>query len=150
MGTRSLTHIKDHDGTTLCTLYRQFDGYPSCMGAAIKEALNGKLVNGRTSGQGICFNGMSYAASALVASLEKDPETVRIVTPDAHECGEEYVYVISPKYTELLSFGQTGEFMLKVYEGPMTAFGAGGDKIENLDQIYDGPLADFDPEMELD
>ena len=115
------------------------------MGADIKEALNGKLTNGKTSG---CFNGMSYAASALVASLEKDPETVRIVRPNTCECGEEFVYVISPNYTELLGFDQTGEFMLKVYEGPMTAFGFGGDKIENLKPIYDGPLADFNPEME--
>lgn len=38
--------------------------------------------------------------------------------------------------------------MLKVFSGPMTAFGFGGEKCDNV--IYDGPLDDFDPDMEDD
>ena len=40
MGTRSITHIRDND-TTLVTLYRQYDGYPSGMGVDLAEQLVG-------------------------------------------------------------------------------------------------------------
>ena len=33
MGTRSLTFVKDHDNEPVINMYRQFDGYPSGMGA---------------------------------------------------------------------------------------------------------------------
>jgi len=39
MGTRALTIVKDFDGKTIMSLYRQSDGYQDCHGKELKEFL---------------------------------------------------------------------------------------------------------------
>ena len=76
MGTRSLTHIKDDNGQTLVTLYRQYDGYPTGMGEDIKTALNNgqvSITNGYSMGDEApaTFNGMGCLGAFLVGELKE-------------------------------------------------------------------------------
>ncbi len=124
MGTRSLTHIKDEDGKTLVTIYRQFDGYPIGMGADIKKALGDKtLVNGYTD-PATQTNGMGCAAAMLIAAIKDGCGNVYIRKPDSSDCWEEYIYTLS----------QTAgmKIALKLEGGEKT--------------LFDGLLSDFDPE----
>jgi hypothetical protein len=116
MGTRSLTHIKDGN-QIIATIYRQFDGYPSGMGADL-TAFAGKLVivNGYSPGQGYPThaNGMRCLAAALIAHLK---------TSDGKpDCGEEYTYTL---------YERDGRVFV-------TALGVYPDRV-----IFEGPLADF-------
>lgn len=124
MGTRSLTHIKDENGRkTLLTLYRQMDGYPTGMGKDLKDILAPlQLVNGY-SGDRPQANGMGCAAAQIVAGLKDGVGSVYIYPTNSKDCWEEYTYTIR-------AAGET--FRLTVQ--------CGGDK------IYDGLIADFDPE----
>ena len=130
MGTRSLTHIRE-EGETLITIYRQYDGYPTGMGANLKEFLGDRKV---TSGirmdapKRAPFNGMGDLAARLVTFLkEGDVESagnVYIYPANATDVWEEYVYTVDQK---------DGELSLSVVD---TYHG----------EIYDGLIDDFDPE----
>lgn len=126
MGTRSLTHIyeKANNHAPLVTIYRQFDGYPSGMGADIKEALGSrKLVNGFSNPNTEC-NGMGCAAAMLVGALkEGECGNVYIYPPGSEGCDEEFTYRLYPD----------GEAFRIVIEA-------------GFDVIYDGPLHHLDPE----
>lgn len=143
MGTRSLIVIED-GGKELITLYRHWDGYPSAAGRAILDALKGcTVVNGSTlDAPETEFNGIGRLAVSLICDLKDD---IRIQPAGTREVGEEYVYLIYLTETDQFQSG-IGKPMLKVFSGPMTAFGFGGEKCDNV--IYDGPLDDFDPDME--
>lgn len=130
MGTRSTTTIIDNDGQRLVMIYRQFDGYPTGMGADIKNILDdgkAKLVNGYGLDQDNpqIFNGMGDLAAYLIGKLktsgEKTIGNVYIFPPD--NGGEEYNYTLSVKNDQV----------------HLTLEGHGYD-------LYDGPLVDFDPE----
>ena len=144
MGTRALIHVKNdiwNDGdvpATIATIYHHMDGYPSHLGAEIKKILTGRISNGIAED---AFNGMGCAAATLVAGLKDGPGGVYLYPPDAKECGEEFVYTIKPSGTRDNSI-----LDLEIRSGPTTAFGSGGDDLENLKVIYDGPLADMDPD----
>jgi hypothetical protein len=104
MGTRSLTHIietyQDKIGkkrkTTLLTMYRQYDGYPSGHGADLVEFLEGsKVVNGYgmdNEGSKKVFNGAGCLAAQMVAHFKKGVGGFYIQKPNASDCGEEYTY----------------------------------------------------------
>ncbi len=124
MGTRSLTHIKDEDGKTLVTIYRQFGGYPTGMGADIKKTLGGKtLVNGYND-PATQTNGMGCAAAMLIAAIKDGCGGVYIQTPDTSGCWEQYIYTLSQAAGMKIA--------LKLEGGEKT--------------LFDGLLSDFDPE----
>ena len=102
MGTRSLVHIKDGK-KTIVTIYRQYDGYPTGMGEDIKKALNNGAVDilngyGGSSKIPAQFNGMGCLAAYLVGELkEQKIGNVYLFTPNAKDCGEDYVYTLTQK-----------------------------------------------------
>ncbi len=129
MGERSLTHVLNEGGKTLVTIYRQFDGCPTGMGASIKEALGEReIVNGIPAGsdKSKIVNGMEEAAALLVMALKAEnlSGNIYLYPPDSSDCWEEYTYTIRPN--------SGNQIWLKV---------------EGSSVLYDGPLSDFDPEQ---
>lgn len=98
MGTRSLIHFKSEADETLCTVYRQFDGYPDGRGQELADFLKTrKLING-INGQkmDVAANGMGCLAAQWVAQEKDDIGGVYMYTPDADNCWEEYTYTVFP------------------------------------------------------
>ena len=147
MGTRSLTIIQDN-GKDLATIYRHWDGYPEAHGQDLKNWFaDCEIVNGYTSGQdrSKVINGIGCLAALVCAKLFENGHDPRVLFPETREVGEEYIYILSC-YGNEQNFGcSVGPIRLQVYDGPMTAFGMGGENCTNL--IYDGLLKDFDPEQ---
>ena len=101
MGTRSLTHIKDGN-KTLLTIYRQFDGYPTGLGAELYEFLKDfTIVNGYGEKLPNYANGIGCLAAQLVGHLKDGIGNVYIYPPNSKDCGEEYIYTISLKKNEI-------------------------------------------------
>jgi hypothetical protein len=87
MGTRSLTYVyqeyppQAEDGTggipaPIITMYRQFDGYPTCHGRELAEFLSGRtLVKYSSDESKQVSNGMSDLAAQLVCYFKKQHET---------------------------------------------------------------------------
>lgn len=136
MGTRATITIKDGKDT-LIKIYRQMDGYPSGLGAEIKQILdNGhaELVNGyQLQHQSPkTFNGMGCLAAFLIGALKivpygmigKNPiGNVYITSPNAEP--EEYNYILyANKENELC-------LEIKTYEGK---------------ELFKDVLSKFDPE----
>ena len=129
MGTRAITNVFDGD-TLLVTIYRQMDGYLDGHGAEMKKAIGErKLVNGIQGDRASVANGMGCLAAILIASLKGDMEAggIYINKPDP-DASEEYTYTIR------------GETMAPEKGVNLHVFAYS--KV-----IYDGPLADFDPDM---
>lgn len=98
MGTRSLIHFKDGEDT-ICTVYRQFDGYPEGRGKELAEFLAGVTMrNGFGMGDTARThaNGMGCLAAQWIV-FEKDDQlgNVYIYKPDSSDCWEEYTYTVS-------------------------------------------------------
>lgn len=128
MGTRSLTHFKTETGKTICTIYRQYDGYPTGHGADIKRVLGDRtLVNGYSYPDQEA-NGIGCAAALMIADLKKDmlAGNIYIESPNAKDMFEDFTYYIK-------AHGDT--FKLTVVE----------QYDETPKTIYDGPIRDFDP-----
>ena len=107
MGTRSLTRVIEtyKDNRTqkqvkkqLINMYRQYDGYPSGMGADLVEFLDGsKVVNGLSSDDmrsTRVFNGAGCLAAQLVAHFKQGAGNIYIEPTSAKDCGQEYEYEI--------------------------------------------------------
>jgi hypothetical protein len=159
MGTRSLVVFKDANlephGGEFAVLYRQFDGYPTGMGADILECFKGKVtVNGYNADHQI--NGPGDMAVQLIAFLKvknargfdatlneyipkpvNTPGGLYLHPPGTRDCGEEYVYAITcPKVPEgPLSHKWEGSLLLTVED----CYGEGH-------LLYEGPLDAFDPD----
>lgn len=149
MGTRSLTVVLGNNDTELATIYRHWDGYPSAHGQDLKDWFaNCEIVNGLTAGQdpSKIINGLERLASKIVARLEKAGNDPAILKTGSRERGEEYIYALSCHGNRQKYECPIGPIRLRIYAGPITAFGFGGEHCTNL--IYDGLLADFDPEAE--
>jgi hypothetical protein len=110
MGTRSLTDVietftnekGETKNTTLLTMYRQFDGYPSGMGKELAEFLNlGKVVNGISSIEtNRVFNGAGCLAAQLVSHFKGDSAGgFYIQAPKQRNCGEEFIYQVFVDYS---------------------------------------------------
>lgn len=103
MGTRSLTHVKDNNQETILTIYRQYDGYPSCMGQDIVNQLKDKiLINGYSIPE-THINGMESAAAMLISGIMMDNKYTKktgnfyIYPANSKDCGEEYTYTVYEK-----------------------------------------------------
>ena len=98
MGTRSLTKFVDeYSGKHLVNMYRQFDGYPEGLGFELAEFLTGMtVVNGITVGQPERkANGMGCLAAQAIAHFKDGVGNVYLLPLEAHDVGEEYVYIVS-------------------------------------------------------
>ena len=121
MGTRSLTRVietfKNDKGKqvkrTLICMYRQFDGYPSGMGADLVEFLEGtKVVNGLGLDEvksTRVFNGAGCLAAQLVAHFKEGAGGIYIEPITVKDCGQEYEY-------EIIVNSNTKEVTLKCIE----------------------------------
>lgn len=102
MGTRCLTAFVDADGTEICRMYRQFDGYPEGHGRELVAFLTGRyLVNGFTredEAGGKAANGMGDLAAQVVAHFKvKEPiGFFYLYPPNTEGVGEEFVYTVRP------------------------------------------------------
>lgn len=152
MGTRSLTVFKDanEEDPEFAVLYRQFDGYPTGLGADILECFKGKVVvNGYNDDNQI--NGGGDMAVQLIAFLKQKesrsfnyktseytpkpvntPGGLYLHRPGTRDCGEEYIYTITcPRHPKDWAAKWEGKLLLTV---------EGYGKF-----LYEGLLDDFDP-----
>ena len=114
MGTRCITVVEDEDGTELCRIYRQFDGYPEVHGEQITKFLSrANIVHMLGMDDVENFLGMQDVAASLVAFLKSyteppDPgltngwhppisggNRIQLVPIGTHNVGEEYIYTLS-------------------------------------------------------
>lgn len=94
MGTRSLTQFIEDD-VVICTLYRQFDGYPFGHGQELYNFLKDfKVVNGFSSDDRDikCANGMGCLAAQTIAHFKDEIGQFYMVFGEDH--GEDYIYQI--------------------------------------------------------
>lgn len=130
MGTRGLIHIKDKEGETYCTIYRQYDGYPSGLGKDIFDTLGRrKLVNGiqNTLKE---MNGVGCAAALLISSLKgSEAGYVYLYSPNSSNVGEDYTYTVYEKDDQLFIKGITiDEYGSEMdYDGPLCDYFLEGD-----------------------
>ena len=125
MGTRSLTKIYDQfNNKVICSMYCQFDGYPSGVGAEIKDCIQGiNVVNGYNSDTPKPFvNRMGRLATYLAKNSGIDYEFQNV--------NDESDWI---DYTYHLMF-KGGKVWLD-----LESFGG---------VIYSGFMDDFDPDME--
>jgi len=104
MGTRSITSVIEN-GTILCTMYRQFDGYPSVHGADLHKFLAAlTLVNGISSADNRRIaNGAGCLAAQMVHHFKQTSTDARtsmagnvyITAPRLKLDSEDYGYTVS-------------------------------------------------------
>ncbi len=127
MGTRALIHVRKGNATLL-TVYKQFDGYPSGLGADIKRILGGtKLVNGFTPRHedGNHHNGMGCLAATLIKKLKEGIGNVYVYEPNSKGCGEEFIYTIYAK-DGIIHLTLTLEYSKEIgFDGPIDDFNPG-------------------------
>ena len=97
MGTRSLTRIKDEDGNTLVTIYKQYDGSFDSYGVDLAEFIEKfTVVNGIPLGdERLLANGAGCLAAQIISEFKEGAGGYYIYTNNASDCGEEYVYTIA-------------------------------------------------------
>jgi hypothetical protein len=109
----------------LVTIYRQFDGYLSGMGADLREGFgNIEIENGMTGDKemGEAANGMGCLAAQIIASLKNCEGNVYIYHAGTSDVWEDYTYTIMPPDTKEgvgvgLRVKVTGYNDRPVYEG---------------------------------
>ena len=103
MGTRSLTHVYGESGDILCTMYRQYDGYPSGHGVDLAEfCADITLVNGISPNyDSRIANGMSCFAAQMIAHFKDGPGGFYLEKPGGDDMWEEYVYRVKAEGDKL-------------------------------------------------
>lgn len=99
MGTRSLTHVKE-GRTTICTMYRQMDGYPTGHGQALADFLKArKIINGISMGcnETNSANGMGCLAAQMVAHFKGGIGGIYLEKPGRKADWEDYEYTVTVK-----------------------------------------------------
>lgn len=144
MGTRSLIHFQETlASAVLATLYVQYDGYPTGVGAKIKEVLAERTVVNGYSDAEAQINGYSCAAPMLISGMKQGKcGGVYMYEPGASGMGEEFVYTLGKQADipdpEKPFGGTVGQLTIKC---EVTSFGEGENRV-----LYDGLLTDFDPD----
>lgn len=140
MGTRALVIVKENDkeSQTLVNIYRQYDGYPSCLGQDIVNILNKgdvEILSGFWKQQAPeHFNGMSCLAAYLVGELKgKAIGNIYLQPVDIRDCGEEYIYTLYEKddtpHIDVLDVYENKS----LFEGPLSIFGKFLKDVKTLD-----------------
>lgn len=152
MGTRSLTVVKETlKAKDTIVLYRQFDGYPTGHGAELKAFLEPlKLVNGLGRENKHVANGMACLAAQLVTHFKGGQSGeyrlglaggFYLYPSGTRDAGEEFIYTL---------YEVKGTIHVMLQGGAVTYFGLPGTKQSHMPVLYQGPIADFDPEREHD
>lgn len=131
MGTRSATRVWDEAGNLLVIIYGQHDGYPTGVGADIKESVGGHVVvNGISGNEPRPFaNGMGCLAAQLIVDLKTDVGGIYIVPASFEAEWVDFVYDLRCERAEIA--GPPVRPRLTVTSGERV--------------IYEGALGDFDP-----
>lgn len=125
MGTRSLTHIHEDDGSVLLTFYKQHDGYPSGWGKELAEFLAPiSIVNGLSGDNKPVANGMGCLAAQILAHFKDGPGQFYVYPANSSDCGEEYTYHIElPAHARLgLPRREGMGVVLRVMDNTVTVF----------------------------
>jgi len=103
MGTRSLTIVKEHNDNnsnvlkkkSICTMYRQMDGYPTGHGLELAEFLKDMVVvNGISMAEKRRIaNGMECLAAQMVAFFKEGPGSIYLYS-GYYDCGQNYEYYV--------------------------------------------------------
>ncbi len=140
MGTRSITTVTScwdgQEPEVNATIYRHWDGYINGgHGEWLADFLADAVVTNGRQDKPKHFNGPGRLASGIVAALLKygyDPDLV----PAGSVMGQEFEYHIHVDYG--MSGGQVS---IRVFDGPMTFFGSGGEDCNN--EIFSGTVTEF-------
>jgi len=140
MGTRSITtvtHKWDNDEPRVdATIYRHWDGYPTCHGRWLADFLRDAVVTNGKVDEPKHFNGPGRLAAGICAQLQADEHDPDLVEAGA-VMGQEYEYRVHVDY------GMSGgKVSVTVFDGPMTMFGGGGEDCNN--QIFSGTVKEFE------
>ena len=93
MGTRSIIRVVDENSGTLVTLYNQYDGYPSGVGAMIYDILGSLEMVNRVhlvADWNNLMNGLGDTARILISQMP----SCRIVPSDGTNFHQEYEYIL--------------------------------------------------------
>ena len=141
MSTRSITTVRSRwdegEWKTNAVVYRHHDGYLSGHGEWLHEFLDGlEVVNGIPGNPPPRYaNGPGRLAAQLVAKLNEDGHEPDLC-PDDGPRGQEFHYQVD------VQFGANGGTVsVTVFDGPMTAFGGGGERCTN--QVFQGSVAEY-------
>lgn len=148
MGTRAITIVRskwgDNEYETHANIYRHWDGYLDGHGQWLFDFLDGlEVINGIPGDPPPRYaNGPGRLAAMMVSQLQADKYEPDL-RPDAGAMGQEYHYQVD------VDFGADGGTVtVTVFDGPMTAFGGGGDKCTN--QIFSGSVAEYGKFLQTD
>lgn len=140
MSTRSITSIRtqwadDDEWQTCAVIYRHHDGYLSGHGEWLFNFLDGLVViNGIPANPPERFaNGAGRLAGQLVARLQKNGHDPNLMGGTIRDCGQEFHYQVD--------VGPDLAVTVEVFEGPMTAFGIGGE--DCTDSVFKGTVAEY-------
>lgn len=128
MGTRSLTKIiqkyDDNTENVLTTMYRQFDGYPDGHGVDLATWLYPfNVVNGiGLDEKRQIANGSECLAAQMFAQFKNGPGGIYLMHPDAHDCGEEYIYYVYVNHDEITIKIHETLFGKAIFEGTPEEF----------------------------
>ena len=104
MGTRSLTFVYTGQ-EKLLTIYRQYDGYPSGMGANLARLIQ------------TANNGVECLAASIVAGLKTEWGNVYIYSNKATDCGQDFEYHIFEDKVIVKDYNGR-----QIFKGDYTAF----------------------------
>lgn len=132
MGTRSVTKVYDYDGTVLCAMYRQYDGYYTGHGQELADWLaTKKLVNGIRGDEDKTkiANGLGCLAAQMIAHFKEEdsPGHIYLNHPTDDAC-QEYTYEVRCDGTYMGPEDKKIRLVAQGYYGP----------------AFNGDPADFD------
>lgn len=145
MGTRCLTVVRSRQGNdpfeVHAVIYRHWDGYPEGHGKWLLDFLDGMhIVNGIGGGMPAKYaRGPGRLAAQLVSKLQQEGHEPGLL-PGIASCGQEFQYHVDVTMNWGLN-GDAGTIEITVFNGPMTAFGLGGDECTN--QIFKGTVSEY-------
>lgn len=128
MGTRSITTIIDNQWgkpEKICTMYSQYDGYPSGHGKELYAFLAPMRITNGISGDmkaGSWANGAGCLAAQMVAHFKDGIGGIYLTAPRTELDGEDYGYEVTVNKdmsikVKVVCYGE------KVFEGSVEAFG---------------------------
>ena len=123
MGTRGTIHIIDGK-SCLCSIYRQYDTYPTGLGQELKTFLSNATVINGFSGDDVApekFNGMGCLAAWLIGQLKNGIGNVYMTTKTDRQ---EYNYFISESETGFIQLKLTDWQNKVIYKGLLKYFDA--------------------------
>lgn len=130
MGTRSITTIIDNawgKNTKVCTMYRQYDGYPSGHGKELAEFRTPIVV---VNGMGLdekrrIANGAGCLAAQMVQHFKEaaGPGGIYLEAPRLKMVGEDYAYHVTVEKDLRVRVKVYGGYDGRIFDGTVEEFG---------------------------